>query len=153
RAETKLWLFRLFARRKLRKTVWAELQIDPGSVPAPEEDLEALIGLARQRAELDELAESLPSSTPWRGLRTDVTASIALLPAARRLRGGVALLSSFHHTPTRTRSALLGSLCQAREGIEPDKPSVEIARQYLDASRTFSTSLEWFRSASESDGG
>jgi len=153
RSETKLWLFRLLARRKLRKAMWAELQIGPASVPAPEADLEALIELARQRAELDELAASLPASTPWRGLRTDVSASKALLTAARRLREAVARLSSFTQAPAETRSALLRSLCEAREGLEPGKPTAEVARQYLEAHRRFIDCLERFRSASESDKG
>ncbi len=72
KSETKMWPLKTLARRRLRKSIWASLQMDASRASAPELDLESMIKLADQRSAIIALAKTQPRNTPWRGFETDV---------------------------------------------------------------------------------
>src|SRR5690606_10373343 len=106
------------------------------------------IELAQRRVKMEALAASLPSSAPWRGLTTEISASKKALDAGRRLREAVVRLSVFTGEPDQTLASLAQALCDTRESLEVGGPTAEAAREYEKAHRAFSACLDRFRSMS-----
>src|SRR5690606_41999664 len=104
-------------RRKLRRTICLTLAVSLSDAPAPEIDLECLIELAQRRVKMEALAASLPSSAPWRGLTTEISASKKALDAGRRLREAVVRLSAFTGEPDHTLASAAPALCAPRESL------------------------------------
>lgn len=135
--EKKISFVRFFARRKLRKAIWAAFNSSAEQVSEPERDLETLIALASQRKLIDSLAGGLPENTPWQSLNTDVTALSQSIEAGRQLREAITRLANFGQDLVELRSHLAKALCDGRDRLEPGMPIATASRDMIEAYHEF----------------
>lgn len=151
-AETRIWPMNILARRRLRKAIWAGLDMDAGRALTPERDLETLIRLAERRSGIDALAKTLPQHTPWRGLATDIALAKRAVSSGRRLREAVTRLSNFGRDLVETRELLARALCDGRDRLEAGMPIAATAQNLAEAHGAFAACQTSFRAASGLEG-
>jgi very-short-patch-repair endonuclease len=151
-AEAKIWPMKVFARRRLRKAIWAGLDMDASRASAPERDLATLLQLAEQQSDIDTLAKTLLPNTPWRGLDTDASIAARALQSGRRLREAVTRLSNFGRDLIETRKFLARALCDGRDLLEAGMPIAAAAADLAETHRGFVACQTRFRVASGFEG-
>lgn len=130
----KCWLF----AHRLRKA------FSLSSRPKPEQDLPILKKLKCSRQQMDSSASVLPDSAPWRGLETNIEKINESLQGAKRLREGMARLTSDVRELPVLRAAVRRLCVEERELLQPGMPLAEAALRLVKDMEAFELALQVF---------
>lgn len=114
------------------------------SRPTPEQDLPVLMKLKSIRQQMDSAASELPDSSPWRGLETNIEKINECLLGAKRLREGMARLTSDVREFPELRAAVRRFCVEGRELLQPGMPLAEAASVLVKDMEAFESALQVF---------
>ncbi|WP_447965762.1 DUF4011 domain-containing protein [Nitrospira sp. Ecomares 2.1] len=120
------------------------------SRPKPEQDLPVLMKLKSTRQQMDSAASELPDSALWRGLETNIEKSTEILQGAKRLREGMARLTSDVQGLPALRKAVRRLCVEERELLQPGMPLSEAASRLVSDMEAFESALQGFEQEAQS---
>ena len=127
-ADAKIWPFSFFARRKAVKEatrcLGAGPQVDLTS------DLPLLEVLAALRAEMENVADTLPGASLWRGLDTDIPQVEALIRLGEAARAAATRLARDPAEIAELRQRVRTLLVDGRELLQPGMPVAAAAEAF-----------------------
>lgn len=142
------WLTRSSALKKLRASIAAAVGLQQAEMTEPERDLEVLAELVDLHSEIGTLEAELPSGTPWRGLRTDLTALRHDLASGKALRAVVKRLAGKERDYIELRGFLARSLSEGRDLLDEGSATEAAATRLLHVLEDFETALSAYLVAS-----